>query len=675
MDVALILLTIVLSAVGLPVFCIFGYYRVRRKGYPPPSAALVLLGGGAAGILVAIDGVMRMPIDNDVARFLRIFFWYPLAAFVLVTTLVVCILPRRNPRVFGPRVPRFPFAAAGKLLIAVGWGTVLFAIFEGLSIGDAVKLAIIISTFGLTLVTLGRRLKASVSIERTEQADSRPPVLYLRPFNQEGNAFIYGRRSRYGGYLTGVQRDLTSLGEYSFGGANEFDPDPIVTVRFEEYLRGILTATTGPFVALGNPEDYTPPEGAVRTYASDTDWKDHVERLARKSCCIVAEVASSENLKWEFEYLLQQGLQQKLFVMTRPALVKPVWYLRWLWQRSTTWADFAETLRASGYEVPDDPGLGAILTFDAAGRGVILKTGAQTPEEYIEPICTFLGISAGHSPGSLNPPASPTPETVVPDAATPAPAISKSSIERPGILSRFVSSKVFVPALLMSIVAIAFVVPFVRSQREAQRARALAELAPQLGLTLIEENGAVGDADLAGCDFFSGGKNTAVLYAMQGPISSLRALLFDYRYDWETEDREGGKDTHTAFQTVAAFARASQKLARFRLQDNTFGNRMSLSLGDSKHVEFAGNPEFSKRFILLSNDVDSTLKVFTPSLRGFLMNAYPRLQWQIEGAGSWLVLYRPQHRVNPKECRSFLQETSQFALGFFQNSGGQQPNQ
>src|SRR5436309_8490851 len=114
MDIALFLLTIVLSAVGLPIFCIFGYYRVRRKGYRPPSAALVLLGGGSAGILVAIDGVMRMPIDNDAAHFLRTFFWYPSVAFVLVTTLVVCILPRRNPRVFGPRVPRLPFAAAGK---------------------------------------------------------------------------------------------------------------------------------------------------------------------------------------------------------------------------------------------------------------------------------------------------------------------------------------------------------------------------------------------------------------------------------------------------------------------------------------------------------------------------------------------------------------------------------
>src|SRR5690242_17700066 len=113
MDFVLILLLTVLTvlflSVGVLALCVIGYRRVRRKGYPPPSATLVLLGGGAVGILVAVVGAIRMPIEADAILFFSTFFWYPSMAAVLVSGLIIYILPRRNPRVFGPRRPRFPF--------------------------------------------------------------------------------------------------------------------------------------------------------------------------------------------------------------------------------------------------------------------------------------------------------------------------------------------------------------------------------------------------------------------------------------------------------------------------------------------------------------------------------------------------------------------------------------
>jgi hypothetical protein len=393
MDIVAFLLTPALCVCGLPPFCIFVYQRMRGKGYPAPTVALVLLGGAALGIVAAVTGAVLLPIESDNIETFKYIFWYPLAASIFATTLVAYVLPRRNPRVFGPRRPRFPFGAIGILLMALGNGGALFAIVKGASTGDAVKLAIIISAFGLPLILLGFRTKTSPSIEKVEQTDKRAPVLYLRPFYQEGNAFAQGPKSRYGNYVTGLQSSLMTLGEYSFGGANDFSPDPDVSVRFEEYFGRRLTASIGPFLALGNPEDYTTPEGAIRSYATDADWKNYLERLARRASCIIAEVSSSENLKWEFEFLRREDLHQKLFVMTPPVALKLRWYEAWLVQRQISWSDFAKTLRTSGYEVPDDPGLGAVLKFDAAGRGIVLKTGAQTPEDYIEPIQTLLGIS------------------------------------------------------------------------------------------------------------------------------------------------------------------------------------------------------------------------------------------------------------------------------------------
>jgi hypothetical protein len=107
------------------------------------------------------------------------------------------------------------------------------------------------------------------------------------------------------------------LGE-TLGNDTALSSDPMVGVRFEGYFISVLHSRIGPLFALGDPEDYTLPEGAARSYATDSDWKDHLEQLARRASCIVAEIASSDNLRWEFEYLRREGLQIKLFILTRP---------------------------------------------------------------------------------------------------------------------------------------------------------------------------------------------------------------------------------------------------------------------------------------------------------------------------------------------------------------------
>jgi hypothetical protein len=52
-----------------------------------------------------------------------------------------------------------------------------------------------------------------------------------------------------------------------------------------------------------------------------------------------------------------------------------------------SWHAISNTLAELGYDVgPSDPGPGAVLSFDASGRGVLLTTGADLPVEYVEPI-------------------------------------------------------------------------------------------------------------------------------------------------------------------------------------------------------------------------------------------------------------------------------------------------
>jgi hypothetical protein len=172
-----------------------------------------------------------------------------------------------------------------------------------------------------------------------------------------------------------------------------------VAVPFEQYFHRSIQARLGPFVALGSPEDYVPPHGAVRRYATDETWQPELARLAKQARCILAEVNTAGNLRWEFEHLRSKGYQKKLFIFSmledaaapwRSALGRSFGKFRGLIP-PVAWNTFADELRSLGYELSsDDPGPGSLITFDAHGRQVLLTTEADLPEEFIEPLEEWL---------------------------------------------------------------------------------------------------------------------------------------------------------------------------------------------------------------------------------------------------------------------------------------------
>src|SRR6516162_10976057 len=129
-------------------------------------------------------------------------------------------------------------------------------------------------------------------------------------FPQEPRYFVYGDRKKYSAYTNSFTAAIASL---SFGETLN------IGVTFEQYFRSAVAASVGPSVALGNPEDYIPPEGAFRLYAKDSDWKDRLDDLTKRASWILVEIGSSDALGWEFDHLRREGLQQKVFIITPPA--------------------------------------------------------------------------------------------------------------------------------------------------------------------------------------------------------------------------------------------------------------------------------------------------------------------------------------------------------------------
>jgi TPR repeat protein len=152
-------------------------------------------------------------------------------------------------------------------------------------------------------------------------------------------------------------------------------------------------------VALGSPEDYLPPlDGdAVRTYADDESWYEYFERIAGRAVCIVMLVSHSDNLQQELTFIRRAGLQRRLFIFTNlleeikspfaplfrglrlaaPIVSRPP---AGIGGGLATWEHFAENLGKLGFDLGDNPGRGAVVTFDSGGKAMVLVRGAETPQ-------------------------------------------------------------------------------------------------------------------------------------------------------------------------------------------------------------------------------------------------------------------------------------------------------
>ena len=378
--------------IGLPLsmwWCLRQYYRARRKGYYPVPAATVVFGGAfiAAVAVVALLDSLWYGTTIDMIGLL----FFPVPA--LVVTALVALLPRR-PRHAGARrssflASRVPgvvllvacFAAVvGTFVVSVAVGGYVIGIWPQSELGRlSEKLPggiFVMLGYSVAALAFARDRLGAPGLADTVAADTRPAVFYLRAFLQESDAFAWvapEERSRY---------------------TQHTDGPPMVTL--EQYLGAEFARQLGPFVALGNPLDWVPPEGAARSYAPDEDWQRHFLTLAGAAAAIVMDGSRSDNLHWELTEITRNGWQRKLFFLTAPEAPLRRGLLYAMWRsakgvRIPRWERFAAELKEAGLHVPSiEPDPGSVVAFDAAGRAEVLIRGAQQPEEFVTAVRTRL---------------------------------------------------------------------------------------------------------------------------------------------------------------------------------------------------------------------------------------------------------------------------------------------
>lgn len=379
------------------------YPRITRvKGYTPPTAkiliAICILLGVFLFALLCLADVLVLDRENWVYRT----FGYEVAAagFICAFSLAVTArLPQQETRTSGPRRVLFPYKFFGSLLGFFGLALILLTfalaliclvsliffsdrkllhpLSECLGFPGALTWLVgyLFAKWGEKLLDIDKRANLRDGLE-VLRADKRPPVLFLRGFRYDKEPFI----DAYLSYSDNLSVNVNGL-------------HPTVHIRktFEEFLAESVRTRLGPFVALGNPEDYVPPsDEATRVYLSDTEWFDGFKQFARESACILIQVSTSDNLNHELQFILSTKLQTKLYILTPPELFDlgaSVLVHVHLAPRSFSWPEFAGRLNQLGYNAPEDcmPN-GAVIGFDSGGKAEIVITDAKSAADYISAI-------------------------------------------------------------------------------------------------------------------------------------------------------------------------------------------------------------------------------------------------------------------------------------------------
>ena len=187
-------------------------------------------------------------------------------------------------------------ASIAILVVAAAISILTMSMFGEL-LGGVVAAFVFIILFSVLLppVSKNLRMRRRESIQAAGnllESDPRPPVVYLRAFQEDGTVRPVRLRDAQTPAFPGV-----ILHNYT---------------TFEEEL-AIQVTKVGPFVALAQPRQL-PELGAARLHASDLTWQDTVIALLTRCRLVIFRAGDTENLLWELRKVVELVPPERIII-------------------------------------------------------------------------------------------------------------------------------------------------------------------------------------------------------------------------------------------------------------------------------------------------------------------------------------------------------------------------
>lgn len=169
------------------------------------------------------------------------------------------------------------------LLIAGALVLLLFLLVRLQWTGDRAGLLLgLVMGLTLTAVSIITAVSKRLRLEggkRKLASDTRPPVLYLRSFQD--------------------------------------DQTPITATDTHENNLASVLEEIGPVVAIGRPGDRLSPSGAERMYVKDEDWRQEIAALMSRARVVVIQAGTTDGLLWEINAATRNLNPEQILISLR----------------------------------------------------------------------------------------------------------------------------------------------------------------------------------------------------------------------------------------------------------------------------------------------------------------------------------------------------------------------
>ncbi len=230
---------------------------------------------------------------------------------------------------------------------------------------------------GYLLLRTGKKYSVE-SGEAIIKKDQRPPVLYLRSFNDEieDRSMIKYLKSISNPAVKDLARTVPSIG-----------------FREQDAL-GYVFRKVGPYVALGKPGEKLPELGSSKIYVANESWQDTILDFFKRSKLIIFRAGKTEGLKWELKELVRT-VNPLQIIMLMP--VKDEDYLSFIhWAKDIMEASFPAEYPSSRMIIFNEKWKPACLpqgqTLSKSFAPFLKQNGISIKETYWEKILEQNGI-------------------------------------------------------------------------------------------------------------------------------------------------------------------------------------------------------------------------------------------------------------------------------------------
>ena len=211
-------------------------------------------------------------------------------------------------------------------------------------------------------------------------------------------------------------------------------------------------------------------------------------------------------------------------------------------------------------------------------------------------------------------------------------------------------SPVLVPAAAVAlVVAVGGATVYFSVTAQKKRRAALQQVALMLGLSYTDKVPAETLAALGHLPLFRHGHSKSGRSLMEGKSGDAQVTLLDYQYT-----TGGGKNSHTARQTVVIHRGAGGGLPEFTLTPEHWWDRVAQTFG-YQDIDFEASEEFSKRYLLRGSDEAAIRAAFGAEALAFFAQ-HPG--WSVESCGGSLAVYRAGVRCKPEDVQPFLADVA-----------------